>query len=216
MNTRRHGSLTAIVAACALSAVACERGEADAGARPQAHASQAERPTDAAPRADAAHPTMHLTGCIERGVIPGSFMLTQVDVAGTDRAASTIPGGSPGTSGQADDRKLAGNRTDADITTTPTYTLRSLERGTDLGKYIGKRVTVTGRLTADRDQTGLGTRGTTSGEQAGAAGDDKLRSERPGATAAAGATPAAANVRQLDAESIRVVAGTCTPAQERR
>jgi hypothetical protein len=159
---------------------------------------------------------MHLTGCIERGVIPGSFMLTQVDVAGTDGAASTIPGGSPGTSGQADDRALAGNRTDADITTTPTYTLRSLERGTDLGKYIGKRVTVTGRLTADRDQTGLGTRGTTSGEQAGAAGDDKLRSERPGATATVGAAPAAANVRQLDAETIRVVAGTCTPAQERR
>ena len=137
-------------------------------------------------------------------------MLTQVDVAGTDGAASTIPGGSPGTSGQADDRALAGNRTDADIATTPTYTLRSLERGTDLGKYIGKRVTVTGRLTADRDQTGLGTRGTTSGEQTGAAGDDKLRSEPPGATAAAGATPAAANVRQLDAQSIRTVAGTCT------
>jgi hypothetical protein len=215
MNKKRR-CLTAFVAICALSAVACDRGEADAGARPQANASQAERPTDAAPRADAARPTMHLTGCIERGVIPGSFMLTRVDVAGTDGAASTIPGGSPGTSGQADDRALAGNRTDADITTTPTYTLRSLERGTDLGKYIGKRVTVTGRLTADRDQTGLGTRGTTSGEQAGAAGDDKLRSERPDATAAARATPAAAKVRQLDAESIRVVAGTCTLAQERR
>jgi hypothetical protein len=215
MNKKRR-CLIAIVAICALSAVACDRGEADAGARPQANASRAERPTDTAPMSDGARPTMHLTGCIERGVIPGSFMLTQVDVAGTDGAASTIPGGSPGTSGQADDRALAGNRTDADITTTPTYTLRSLERGTDLGKYIGKRVTVTGRLTADRDQTGLGTRGTTSGEQAGAAGDDKLRSERPGATAAAGATPAAAKVRQLDAESIRVVAGTCTLAQERR
>jgi hypothetical protein len=158
---------------------------------------------------------MHLTGCIERGVIPGSFMLTQVDVAGTDGAASTIPGGSPGTSGQADDRVLAGNRTDADIATTPTYTLRSLERGTDLGKYIGKRVAVTGRLTADRDQTGLGTRGTTGSEPSGAA-DDTLRSERPGGTAAAGAMPAPAQVRQLDAQSIRTVAGTCTPAQQRR
>lgn len=216
MNTRRHGGVASILAACVLTTVAWDRGEATANAHEQSNPPQAGRPAGAAPTADAAHQTLHLIGCIERGVIPGSFMLTQVDVAGTDgAAASTIPGGSPGTSGQADDRAMAGNRTDADISTTQTYTLRSLERGTDLGKYIGKRVAVTGRLTADRNQTGLGTRGTTGSEPSGAA-DDKLRSERPGATAAAGATPATVQVRQLDAQSIRTVAGTCTPAQQRR
>jgi hypothetical protein len=214
MTTRRYGG-PIVILACALSAVGCGRGEGQADAHHQASAAQAGRDAHGERAADTAHPTMRVTGCIERGVIPGSFMLTQVDVAGTDGAASTIPGGSPGTSGQADDRALAGNRTDADIATTPTYTLRSLERGTDLGKYIGKRVAVTGRLTADRDQTGLGTRGTTGSEPSGAA-DDKLRSERPGGTAAAGAMPAPAQVRQLDAQSIRTVAGTCTPAQQRR
>ena len=215
MNKRRRGALATLVAACALT-VACDRsGTADMGE--QANAAGAARPADGVPPGNAAHPTMRLTGCIERGVIPGSFMLTQVDVAGTDgTAATTIPGGSPGTSGQADDRALAGNRTDTDMATAQTYTLRSLEHGTDLGQFLGKRVTVTGRLTADRDQTGLGTRGTTGAEQSGTPGDDKLRSERPGGTAAAGAAPAAANVRQLDAHSIRAVAGTCTPTQQRR
>jgi hypothetical protein len=36
---------------------------------------------------NAAHPASHLTGCVERGDIPGSFMLTQVRVAGTDTVA---------------------------------------------------------------------------------------------------------------------------------
>src|SRR5829696_6330921 len=100
MNTRRRGGIRALVgacaAACALSAAACDRGDADADRHQQAAASQTAPPADAAPPPDAAHPTMRLTGCIERGVIPGSFMLTQVDVPGSDgTGASTIPGGSP-------------------------------------------------------------------------------------------------------------------------
>ena len=64
---------------------------------------------------------------------------------------------------------------------------------------------ITGRLTADRDQTGLGARGTAG---APASGDDTpTRSDRPGDTSAGGATAAAANIRQLDAETIRTVAG---------
>ena len=204
-----------VAAACALLAVACNRGEGT-DARPQANTPAAERPAGE-PRGDnAAHPTMHLTGCIEPGVIAGSFMLTQVDVIGTDAGAgSTSSNGSPGTSGRTDDRAMAGGRADAHAAA-PTYTVRSLERGTDLRKYVGKRVAVIGRLTADRDQTGLGTRGTTGNDAGSGAGHDTTRSDRPGGTAAAGAAAAAANIRQLDADSIRAVAGTCTPAGSRR
>ena len=38
------------------------------------------------------------------------------------------------------------------------------------------------------------------------------RSDRPGGTAAAGPVAENANVRQLDANDIRPVAGKCTPA----
>jgi len=121
---------------------------------------------------NAAHPTTHLTGCVERGVIPGSFMLTQVHIADTGA-------------------------------------------GSGLGKVVGKRVAITGRLTADRDQTGLGTRGGPADSQTG--GDDtRTRSDCQGGTSAGGDTAAVANIRQLDAETIRTVAGTCTPATDRR
>jgi hypothetical protein len=216
MSTKRHGRVASLIAMCALTTVACNRGERTADAHTQASASQAERPANPPRDDNAAHPTMHVTGCIERGTIAGSFVLTQVDVAGTDAGAgSTIPGGSRGTSGQADDRAMAGERADAHAVPARTYTLRSLERGSDLGQYVGKRVAVTGRLTADRDQTGLGTRGTTGGE-ASAPRDETTRSDRPGGTSAAGAAASTANVRQLDADSIRSVAGTCTPAGDRR
>jgi hypothetical protein len=202
-----------VVAACALIAVACNRAEPSADAHQQPNTPKTERPAGEPRRDNSTHPTMHITGCIEPGVIAGTFMLTQVDVAGTDAGAgSTIPGGSPGTSGQADDRAMAGERADAHTAPAVTYTVRSLERGTDLRKYVGQRVAVIGRLTADRDQTGLGTRGTSGRESSPGAGQETTRSDRPGGTAAAGPVAAAANIRQLDADSIRTVAGTCTPA----
>ena len=210
-----------VVAACALLAVACNRGESRADAHDQANTPPAERPASEPRRDNAAHPTMHVTGCIEPGVIAGTFMLTQVDVGGTEAsteggAGSTSPGASPATNGQADDRAMPGERADAHAAAAPTYTVRSLERGTDLRKYVGKRVAVIGRLTADRDQTGLGTRGTTGIDASSGAGHDTTRSDRPGGTAAAGAAAAAANIRQLDADSIRMVAGTCAPAGRAR
>ena len=126
-----------VVAACALMAVACNRGESTADAHQQANTLQTERPAGEPRRDNAAHPTMHITGCVEPGVIAGTFMLTQVDLAGTDAGAgSTIPGGSRGTSGQADDRAMAGERADAHTAAAATYTLRSLERGTDLRKFV--------------------------------------------------------------------------------
>jgi hypothetical protein len=216
MNTKGHARVASLAAMCALIVVASNGGERTADARTEPSAPQAERPTNPPRDDNAAHPTMHITGCIERGVIAGSFVLTQVEVAGTKAGAgSTVPGESPGTRGHADDRAMAGERADAHAVPARTYTLRSLERGSDLGQYIGKRVAVTGRLTADRDQTGLGTRGTTGGE-ASSTPNDTTRSDRPGGTSAAGAAAAAANVRQLDADSIRAVAGTCTPPADRR
>jgi hypothetical protein len=195
--------LAAVVWACS-GHVAAARGQDEATSRPAQ-----ERGGD-----NAAHPTMHLTGCVERGVIPGSFMLTQVRVAGTDGVAGgTETGRPPGTSGTSDGRSMAGERPDAHAVPADRYTLRSLERGTDLGEFVGKRVAITGRLTADRDQTGLGARGT-DGQVSG--DDTPTRSDRPGGTSAGGATAAAANIRQLDAETIRSVAGTCSPATDRR
>jgi hypothetical protein len=216
MSMRRR-RIVSVLGACAVAAVASGPASQTADAHQQTAAPAPERPAKEPRNDNAAHPTMHVTGCIERGVIPGSFMLTQVDVAGTDAAAgTTTPGGSPGTSGQADDRAMAGERVDAHAAPAQTYTLRSLERGTDLDKYIGKRVAVTGRLTADRDQRGLGTRGTTGDAKNKAAGGT-TSSDRPGATpAAATNAAAAANIRQLDADSIRTIAGTCTPASSHR
>ena len=121
-----------MVAACAVLAVACHCGEATAGAQQTADTPATERPANEPRRDNAAHPTMHMTGCIEPGVIAGTFMLTQVDVAGTDAGAGS---GSPGTSGQADEHALAGERADAHTAAAATYTVRSLERGTDLRKY---------------------------------------------------------------------------------
>ena len=165
---------------------------------------------------NSAHPAVHLTGCVERGVIPGSFMLTQVRLVGTDAAAGgTEPARPPGTSGTSNGRATTGGRPDAHAVLADRYTLRSLERGTDLGELVGKRVAITGRLTADRDQTGLGRRGGTAEGQTGT-DDTRTRSDRPGGTSAGGETAAAANIRQLDAETIRTVAGTCTPATDRR
>jgi hypothetical protein len=190
---------------------ACSGGDAVAAGQDKAKSLPAQEPGGD----NAAHPTLHLTGCVERGVIPGSFMLTQVNIAGTDAPArGTGPGRPPGTSGTSNDRPMAGERPDAHAVPADRYTLRSLERGTDLGEFVGKRVAITGRLTADRDQTGLGKRGT-AGARA-SADDTATRSDRPGGTSAGGATAAAANIRQLDAETIRSVAGTCSPATDRR
>jgi hypothetical protein len=196
MRSNSAGRAASLMATCALTVVACGAGERIADAHTQASAPQAGRSAHEPRNDNAAHPAMNVTGCIERGVIPGSFMLTHVTVAGTDAGA--------------------GKRADAHTAPAQTYTLRSLERGTDLGSFVGKRVVVVGRLTADRDQTGLGTRGTTGDDANRPAGKDKVRSDRPGGTQAAGPTAEAANVRQLDADSIRAVAGTCTPAEGRR
>src|SRR5215213_3329113 len=66
-----------VVAACALLAVACNRGEGTADAHDQANTPPAERPASEPRHDNAAHPTMRVTGCIEPGVIAGTFMLTQ-------------------------------------------------------------------------------------------------------------------------------------------
>src|SRR5215218_4136086 len=106
-----------VVAACALLAVSCNRGESRADAHDQANTPPAERPASEPRRDNAAHPTMHVTGCIEPGVIAGTFMLTQVDVGGTEASteagAGTTSLGSPATSGHADDRAMPAERADA-------------------------------------------------------------------------------------------------------
>jgi hypothetical protein len=203
----RNGSL--MVASMLIAAAACACSGRDGGAGGQDDATS--RPAQEQRDENAAHPTMHLTGCVERGVIPGSFMLTQVRTAATDAGTGNpVPGGSPGTSGQSDDRATAGGRSDAHAVPADRYTLRSLARGTDLGKFVGKRVAITGRLTAGSDQTALDARGTATPE------GTPTRNDRPGGTSAEGAEVPAANVRQLDADSIRTVADTCAPATDRR
>ena len=210
MTMKRRGRAL-LVAVCAVSAAACGRGETVARVPGSAGSAQAQREVKQ-PRSDnPAHPTMQVTGCIERGVIGGSFVLTQVDGSGSGAPVGTGPNEVPEAEQICRNAPGVAGNGDAHNTPAATYTLRSLDRGSDLGKFVGNRVAVAGRLTADRDQTGLGTRGT-SGEDAQAADKDMARSDGPGGTAAAGPVAANANVRQLDADDIRPVAGTCTPA----
>ena len=154
---------------------------------------------------NSADPAMHVTGCVERGLFrEASCSRRCASWAQTARHKRTSNG-----------RPTTGGRSDAHAVLADRYTLRSLERGADLGEFVGKRMAITRRLTVDRDQTGLGTRGGTAEGQTGA-NDTRTPSDRPGGTSAAGDTAAAANIRQLDAETIRTVAGTCTPATDRR
>ena len=94
------------------------------------------------PRGDnPAHPTMQVTGCVERGVIAGSFVLTQVDGSGSGDPVGTGPNKVPEPNLQTPQGWPA---TAMRTTRQPRPTLRSLNRGSDLGKFVGKRVAVTG------------------------------------------------------------------------
>jgi hypothetical protein len=175
---------------------------------------------------------VQLTGCVERGVIPGSFMLTSVRMDGQQAATvdpRPLPGmtdeqGRPigrdqqaegpgaaarGTSGMTDTegRPMGQGQPGQFGGQQPvhdTYTLRAVD-GTNLGEYIGQRVAVEGRLIQNQANDGrdMGATGTTgAGDQAGTG-----PAQEPGTgMAAAGASMP---MQQLAAEHIEIVDGAC-------
>jgi hypothetical protein len=168
---------------------------------------------------------VNLTGCLERGVIPGSFVLTHVSTAGNNAGRT---GGTTGTSGSSSGNN--GAATSAGNAGGDTYTVAS-GNGEDLGQYIGKRVTVAGRFAAPPNQSGSGvatSEATASpGQTAGpatAAGSPGSRASTPGTigsgaaardadSTAATAGPGVIPTRQITATAVRQVAASCTAGQ---
>ena len=217
----RLGWTAAIAAVAAAAQIACGTSDRQRGGA-------ADRTADQRDASSAAPEDMrvNLTGCVERGTIPGSFVLTHVSTAGN------IPGGTEGTTGTSGSVSGGNNSaaTSGAGAAGDTYTVTSGD-GTDLGQYVGKRVTVTGRFAAPPNGSGTaaGTSGTTAspgttaGPDAGA-GAPGSRASAPGTTGsgasardadstAATRGPAAMPTRQLTANDVRQVAGSCTPGQ---
>ncbi len=224
MNARTRAARfgwTAVIAALAATApIACGTSDRQRGGA-------ADRTADKRDASSAGYAPddmrVNLTGCIERGTIPGPFVLTHVSTAGN------VPGrteGATGTSGSAGGNNSAA--TSGSGAAGDTYTVTSGD-GTDLGHYVGKRVTVTGRFAAPPNQSGAGMNGTTAspGTTAGPdapAGTPGSRASTPG-TIGSGASardadataatrgPGTIPARQLTANDVREVAGSCTPGQ---
>jgi hypothetical protein len=188
-------ALAAVQLACGGTSPESRSPEGDAGSSPGGDAIQS---------AD-----VSVTGCMERGAIPGSFVLTH--------ASTESQGGSEGTSGTA-----AGG---AGHAAGESYTVMAGD-GSDLGRFVGKRVAVTGRFAVVGDQSGRGTgaTGTTGATGAdappGTPGVPGSRASSPGVTgsgasaaaadsAAATAGPAAVPSRQMTAIGVREIEGSC-------
>jgi hypothetical protein len=214
----RIGWTAALAALAAAAQLAC-------GASDRQRGGAAERTPDQRDASAAGYAPedmrVNLTGCLERGTIPGSFVLTHVETVGNEAGRAA---GATGTSGNNSAATSSGNAAgDA-------YTVAS-GKGEDLGQYVGKRVTVTGRFAAPPNQSasGIDTSGTTAspGQTAGpdgAAGSPGSRASTPGTTGsgaaardsdstAATAGPGVVPTRQITANDIRQVAASCTPGQ---
>jgi hypothetical protein len=173
---------------------------------------------------------VQLTGCVERGVIPGSFMLTSVRMDGQQAAAGDLrplPGmtdeqGRPigrdqqagadaarGTSGMTDAEggpmgQGQPGQFGGEQPVHDTYTLRAVD-GRNLGEYVGQRVAVEGRFVTNQAHDGRdrGATGTTGAGDQAATGE----AQEPGTgMAAAGASMP---MQQLAAEHIEIVDGAC-------
>jgi len=191
----------------AASQLACGRADR--------HANEANQPAaDArsASRGDAAADDLrvNLTGCMERGAIPGSFVLTHVSTAANGSV------GTEGTTGTSGSTASGGHSAAVAGATGDTYTVMSGDRS-DLGKYVGKRVTVTGRFAPPSNQSAAGMTGS-SGTTAGsdASGDAHARvpsgaAARDGDSTAARSGPGTLPTRLLTTSEVREVAGSCTP-----
>jgi hypothetical protein len=180
-------ALAAVQLACGRTSSESKATDADAGSIPGG---------DAVQSAD-----VDVTGCVERGAIPGSFVLTH--------ASPESGGGASGSAGAGSDA---------------TYTVMAGD-GSDLGRFVGKRVAVKGRFAVVGDPSGRGTGPTgTSGADAppGTPGVPGSRGSSPGTTgsgasaatgdsAAATAGPAAVPTRQMTAVRVREIADTCAP-----
>jgi hypothetical protein len=196
--------MTAALVAVAAQ-VACGTSDRQAQGEGQAPAAAATGAVD-----PTAEMRVNLTGCMERGTIPGSFVLTHASTEGNGQTE-----GATGTTGTEGATAETG-------TVTRTYTVRS-EDGTDLGKYVGKRVALSGRFATVGDQSGTGMSGTvaTPGVAPGVPGVPGSRGSTPGTVGsgadASGADSTAATVgpsfvptRQVAARDVREVSGTCS------
>jgi hypothetical protein len=204
----RTAGLAAAVALAASAQLACGTGR-----------ESTEGTADRASRADDA--PVRLSGCVERGAIPGSFVLTHATTAVPEPGQAQGPGGWTPATGPAAPGE--------------SYTVMTGD-GTDLGAYVGKRVVVSGHFAVAGDQSGrapepVGTVGSgapphdaagSAGAPPGTPGVPGSRGSAPGsigsgASAASGDStaategPSAAPSRQLTARSVRELADTCAP-----
>ena len=141
---------------------------------------------------------IQVTGCVERGVIPSSFMLTSATVAGTGTE------GAVGTTGIAGEREAVEPAEPAmDGAESDVFTLRALD-GRNLGQYVGQRVSVEGTLIRSQAYEGetAGTTGMAPHGDTAAAGTDTPGTMAP----AAGASMP---THQLAADTIQVVDAVC-------
>jgi hypothetical protein len=216
----RIGWTAAVAALAAAAQLACGTSDRQGGGA----ADRTPGGRDASAAGSAAEDRrVNLTGCLERGAIPGSFVLTRVSTKGNDAGH---PQDATGTSGSAGDTNRAA--TSSGAATGDTYTVTS-GNGDDLGQYVGKRVSVTGRFAAPPDQSGSGTAtsgttasaGTTAAPETGP-GAPGSRASTPGTTGsgaaardsdstAATAGPSVVPTRQLTVNDVRQVAASCTP-----
>jgi hypothetical protein len=151
---------------------------------------------------------VQLTGCVERGVIPGSYTLTAVRTDGQGLGLGETRGttgatteGSESAWGDTDVHPQGG----APYATSDSYTLRAVD-GTNLGDLVGQRVRVEGRFETNQAYDD-GMTGTSGASRQPADPNVGMDVERPGGsvTGAGAAMP----VQQLAAENIERVDGTC-------
>jgi hypothetical protein len=161
----------AAFAAMAVAQLACHNGE-----RASSSATTNQSPGQATAR-------VTLGGCLDRGVIPGTFVL-RTDQAATGTSGGPEPGGGAGTATE--------------------YTIRSLE-GRSLDDYVGKRVRLSGHFEpAHASAPGSEPHGTTGTY-------DHARVPVPAPDMRAARGEATGPARQVNADEIRIE-GSCGQA----
>jgi hypothetical protein len=189
---QRLTSLAAALAMGSLIAAGCGRSErATTGSR------EANEPPGARADASAERQPITLTGCVQRGTAPGTFILASTATAGVTggggEARRELPRDVNGQERSAPDKSTDTSR--AQLASASSYRLMP-SANDDLGQYENKRVSVRGRLAAE---TPVGTSGTTPAE------GHTVDSSATNATVA-GSAP---QLRGFQVVSVDVVADSC-------
>jgi hypothetical protein len=127
-----------------------------------------------------------LTGCLQAGTEPNTFVLNNVSESGAQSSAhsresqSTSQAGSTGSSSDRNPSEMA--RTDT------SYVLVPNNKKMDLSQHIGQRVEVTGSLVPGHSKTGMGTGSSSSSSTMGSSGSPSSSSSNTGSTGSSGSS----------------------------